>query len=58
MNKKEELYNESMEIEDEVFDNLDALIKSNWDSNYLKSQIIMLLKQKERIEDEINNITN
>lgn len=56
MNKKEELYNESIEIEEEIFTNLDALIKSNWDSNYLKSQIIMLLKQKERIEDEIENV--
>ncbi|KER05900.1 hypothetical protein AAA799E16_01400 [Marine Group I thaumarchaeote SCGC AAA799-E16] len=58
MNKKEELHSESIEIDEEVFDNLDALIKSNWDSNYLKSQIVMLLKQKERIEDEIEKITN
>ena len=56
MSKKEEhLLDESMDIEFEIIDTLENLIRAKWDSNTLKaeieSNIFALLKVRREISD-------
>ena len=59
MNKKEkeeQLYNEKFDVEHDIFQKLEHLIGASWDSNTLKSEIGLLLKQLNEIEFNIHEL--
>ena len=51
--KHDQLMNENYEMEVEILDKLETLIKTKWDANTLKIEIEKLVKQRDKIWDEI-----
>ena len=52
MSRYDELMEEIEDIQIEILEAVDELIKAKWDSNTLKSKLEKLSKQKESLYDE------
>ena len=52
----DQLYEEKIQKQYELFAKLDTLIKAEWDSNTLKIRIEKLAKERDRLEEEINDL--
>lgn len=56
MSRYDELMEEIEDIQIEILETVDELIKAKWDSNTLKSKLEKLSKQKEHLYDECDEI--
>jgi len=54
MDKREDvLFDESLDVEHELFTLIEYLINAEWDSDTLKGKIESLMKQKDVIDQEL-----
>ena len=51
---EDQLFNEKFDVEWELWGKLHTLIDASWDSNTLKRQIEELLKQYDKLEEELH----
>ena len=53
--QEKELYGELVDIQNDIVWKLNILIESDWDSNTVKEKLRQLLKDNDRIRDEIES---